>query len=33
MIFSDLVTVKPLNSNHRMLNMYANFLRIFEVRK
>ena len=33
LIFSNLVVIKTLNSNHRMHNLYANFVRILEVCK
>ncbi|MBQ6078673.1 MAG: IS982 family transposase, partial [Muribaculaceae bacterium] len=28
LIYSNLVVIKTLNSNHRMHNLYANFVRI-----
>ena len=33
LIFSNLVMIKTLNSNHRMHNLCANFVRILEVCK
>ena len=33
LIFSNLVAIKPLNSNHRMRNLYAKFAKIFEICK
>ena len=33
LIFSNLVVVKTLNSNHRMHNLYANFVKILGVCK
>ena len=33
LIFSNLVAIRTLNSNHRMHNLYANFVRILEVCK
>ena len=33
LIYSNLVVIKSLNSNHRMHNLYANFVRILGVCK
>ncbi len=33
LISIDLVVVKTLNSNHRMHNLYANFVKILDVCK
>lgn len=33
MIYSNLATIKTMNSNHRMHNLHANFARILEVCK
>ena len=33
LIFSNLVVTKSLNSNHRMHNLYANFVKILDVCK
>ena len=33
LIYSNLVVTKSLNSNHRMHNLYANFVKILDVCK
>ena len=31
LIFSNLVVIKTLSSNHRMYNLYAKFVKILEI--
>ena len=33
LIFSNLVVIKTLSSNHRMYNLYAKFVKILEICK
>ena len=33
LIFSNLVVIKTLSSNHRMYNLYAKFVKILEIWK
>ena len=33
LIFSNLVVIKTLSSNHRMYNLYAKFVKILDQRK
>ena len=33
LIYSNLVVIKSLNSNHRMHNLYANIVKILDVCK
>ena len=33
LIFSNLVVLKTLSSNHRMYNLYAKFVKILEICK
>ena len=33
LIFSNLVVIKTLSSNHRMYNLYAKFVKILAQRK